>query len=394
MMSDMPRKLPPFVLREKTRHGRVVFYFRKGKAARIRLPDYGTPEFDAAYLAALTGTSAPAIRSRAGSRTLQWLVERYRESGEWAAYSVATRKQRGLIYDAMVKKSGEADYRDIRRKHIEAGIEDRKATPFLANNFLKAVRPLFAWAARNEHIETDPCIGVRALKTRTEGFPVWTLDDMARFCEAWPIGTKPRLVFELELLSGLRRADLCVAGRQHMRQTGYCAHCRNRLDHQEACIDPAGHVPAWQFQIRTSKGAKKLVTVEIPPALKSVIDATPTGDLHFITGEKGKPYVVESFGNWFGELCREIGIRKSLHGIRKLSATIAADSGASIHELMSQYGWTTESMPLLYTREADRKRLGMAASRKLAEQIEIAKTPHLFPGAGKILKSDVKSKGG
>ena len=30
-MTDVPRKLPPFLHRETTRHGRSVWYFRRGK---------------------------------------------------------------------------------------------------------------------------------------------------------------------------------------------------------------------------------------------------------------------------------------------------------------------------------------------------------------------------
>ena len=46
---DMPRRLPPFVLRERTRHGKYVYYFRRGKGTRTRLPDLGAPDFEEAY---------------------------------------------------------------------------------------------------------------------------------------------------------------------------------------------------------------------------------------------------------------------------------------------------------------------------------------------------------
>jgi hypothetical protein len=52
----MPRKLPPFLHRETSRHGRAIWYFRRGKATRVRLPDeFGSVEFWSAYEAAANG---------------------------------------------------------------------------------------------------------------------------------------------------------------------------------------------------------------------------------------------------------------------------------------------------------------------------------------------------
>ena len=97
MTEDMPRKLPLYVSREKTRHGKWVYYFRIGKGERLRLPDYGSPEFDAAYRSALTGTPIVRKQAQPALKSLKWLVERYMESAKWAGLSVATRKQQGLF---------------------------------------------------------------------------------------------------------------------------------------------------------------------------------------------------------------------------------------------------------------------------------------------------------
>lgn len=56
----MPRPLPKNVYSERTRHGRIVFYFRNGKGLRIRLPDIREPRFhDAVRLAEESGISVP-----------------------------------------------------------------------------------------------------------------------------------------------------------------------------------------------------------------------------------------------------------------------------------------------------------------------------------------------
>lgn len=365
MTEGMPRKLPLYVSREKTRHKKWVFYFRIGKGERIRLPAYGSPEFDAAYKAALTGTPLPRPKAEIDAKSLRWLVDRYMESAKWAGYSAATRKQQGLFFKEAIAKSGATSYRAINRASIAKAISDRKDTPFRANNFLKALRGLFGWAAKNNHVDIDPTIGVEGIKTKTDGYPAWDEADVILFCNTYAIGTKERLAFELILQTGLRRSDICRAGRQHM----------------------SGNV----LTIRTAKTGI-VITAEFPDELLSIIAQTETGDMAFIVSETGNPFTVESFGNWFGDRCRKANIQKSAHGIRKLSATLAANGGSSSHDLMAQFGWSTSKQAEVYTKGADRKRGGVRASRVIAEQIEAVKPRTEMNGAGTIKNKKAKSK--
>jgi hypothetical protein len=64
-MERMPRPRPPFLHPQVTRHGNVVWYFRRGHGGRIRISgQFGTPEFDAQYQAALTGQKPLAPKDR------------------------------------------------------------------------------------------------------------------------------------------------------------------------------------------------------------------------------------------------------------------------------------------------------------------------------------------
>lgn len=352
MMQSMPRKLPPHVYQEMTRHKKRVYYFRMGKGERIRLPDFPSNEFDAAYKSALAGAAIGKPRqSKAAYRSMRWLVENYMASADWSALSVATRKQRGLIFKSSMAdaRAANADCRAVTGRHILTAIDDRKATPFLAANFLKAMRGLFAWALARGHVEIDPTSGVKTPAVKTEGFPAWTVEDARAYCARWPIGTRERLAFEMLLHSGLRRSDMHIAGRQHL----------------------TGNV----LTIRPHKSRKSgvTVTIQLPQALIDIIDQTPTGALHFIVGEKGKPYTAESFSNWFRDACRAAGVQKSAHGVRKLSATLSANAGATVHDMMAQYGWTTFRQAEIYTKGAERVALGIKNSKRLAEQIKAAK---------------------
>ena len=107
---------------------------------------------------------------------------------------------------------------------------------------------------------------------------------------------------------------------------------------------------------------------ELPilPELRAVIDATPSGHLTYITTTFGKPYTPAGFGNWFRRRCDEAGLHHcSAHGLRKAGATIAAENGATEHQLMAIFGWDSPKQAAVYTRRANRKRLAADAMHKL-----------------------------
>ena len=94
--------------------------------------------------------------------------------------------------------------------------------------------------------------------------------------------------------------------------------------------------------------------------------------------EAGQPWVKESFGNWFTEVCRKAGCPGSAHGLRKAGATRAAERGATERQLMAIFGWASPRMAAIYTRTADRKRLAKDAARRcFCRHIQRTKRPHL-----------------
>lgn len=357
-MQEMPRPRPPHLMREVTRHGAVAWYVRKGKGARVRLKgEYGSPEFWTSYRDALEGKPAPA-QAKPSPHTLQWALDRYRASSAWAGLARATRRQRENIFKAVIAAAGAERLCDINRASIIASREKRAATPHAANVYLKAMRSFYAWACGDGALVTeDPTKGVSLLKGANDdvGFHTWTEEEMARFEERWPLGTRERLAFDLLLYTGLRRGDAVRVGRQHVRD--------------------------GVIHIKAEKTGEDLFLPILPP-LAASIAAAPTGDLAFIIGADGKPFVKESFGNWFRDACRAAKCPGAAHGLRKAGAVRAAEGGASDKELMALFGWTSGKMAALYTRAADRKRLSLAAAERLVN----TKRPHPVSGAGAASK--------
>jgi hypothetical protein len=176
-MDGMPRPRPPHLQRHVTRHGRVVWYVRIGRGARIRIrASFGSPDFDAEYQAAITALQAgkPARQDRnTPIGSLAWLVERYRETGAWTGLSLATRRQRENIIKHVLESAGSQSASRITKAHIVAGRDRRaKDAPFQARHFLDTMRGLFRWAIEAGLVKIDPTAGVADPTLPTsEGFP-------------------------------------------------------------------------------------------------------------------------------------------------------------------------------------------------------------------------------
>jgi integrase len=158
---------------------------------------------------------------------------------------------------------------------------------------------------------------------------------------AHAIGTKARLALALLLCTGTRRSDVVRLGCQHVRG-------------------------GWiTFTVQKNINCKPL-TMEAPtlPVLRSIIDARPTGDPTFLVTDHGQPFTPAGFGGWFRDHCGKAGLKHcSAHGLRKAGASIAAENGASAHQLMAIFGWLTLKEAESYTQAARRRRMANGLPR-------------------------------
>jgi integrase len=221
-------------------------------------------------------------------------------------------------------------------------LRDRKADlPGAADNRVRALRRVFAWAMDAELVISNPARDVKYIRGETGGWHSWTPEELEQFEKRHPVGTKARLALALLIYTGTRRSDVVQLGQAHVRD---------------------GWIKFTQW--------KTGVTVELPisPALQDVIDGTlVVGSATFLVTEFGKPFSIAGFGNWFRRRCNEAGLPQcSAHGVRKASAARAAENGATVHQLMAMFGWMTMREAERYTRDAQRKKLAADASRLLA----------------------------
>jgi integrase len=135
-----------------------------------------------------------------------------------------------------------------------------------------------------------------------------------------------------------------------------------------------------QYKGRTRKPHK--LVLPILPVLQTTIDVSPCGDMTYLVNHLERPFTDAGFGNWFRDRCVEAGVTGRAHGLRKAGATIAANNGATAHQLMAIFGWDTLKMAEQYTRSADQRRLAEAAMHMLdtGEQTRTESCPTETPG--------------
>jgi hypothetical protein len=190
VMEAMPRSRPPFLLREVTRHGKVKWYVRVGKGPRIRMPAYGTLEFDAEYEAAISG-KPKRIRDAPAAGSLSWLIARYRETTAWTSFSMATRRDRESIFRQVIETAGDQPANKITPASLEKGRDRRNGAQ--GRHFLDAMRGLFRWAAKAKLVAKDPTVGVEnPTRPKSDGYPPWTEENVAAYQRRWPIGSVAR----------------------------------------------------------------------------------------------------------------------------------------------------------------------------------------------------------
>lgn len=340
-MQAMPRPRPLYLHRYRTRHKKIIWYVRKPAGKRIRIRgEFGTQEFWEAYRCAIAGLPLPGSR-RARTGSLAWLWDRYHETTAWAALAAATRRQRENIMAHVLAESGHVEFGLINKASIAAARDKRAVTPAQARNFLDCMRGLFGWAEEAGHTALNPTAGVKnPPKPKGDGFPMWTTEEIAKYQEFWPIGTKERVWLDVLRYTGLRRGDAVCLGRQHIRD--------------------------GVITIKTEKSSGAVTaTILISPELDRTLKAGPCADLAFICGGHGHPLTKESFGNLFRHACRAAGIRKSAHGLRKALATEAVENDVTHSELKGMFAWVNDAMPSHYTKDADRARLAKRGFAKL-----------------------------
>jgi integrase len=358
-----------FVVEDVDRHGNVRLYFRRAGNAKVRLPNpMGSDQFWLVYREALAGKAINKVLpwAKPSEDSFRFLSESYYRSAEFKLLSERTRMVRRRVLDQFCEKYGARPYGLLEPKHIRSLRDAMVDRPEAANQLVKLLRQVLSFAVANDLIKHNVAKEVPYIHTGSTGFHAWTIDEVRKFESKHPIGTMARLALALLLYTGQRRADVVSFGVQHVRKD--------------------------EIQFTQRKGRNRnpvALTIPVLKVLQEVINSTKTGQMIFLATQFGKSFTSNGFGNRFRKWCDQAGLTHcTAHGLRKAGATIAAENGATEHQLMAIFGWKTLKQVQHYTATARQKKLAASGMHLLiAERSENETVPLSVP----VILSGTKS---
>lgn len=343
---------PKFVHGYVDRNGKPRYYFRRQGAKNVALPGLPwSPEFMAAYEAALAGRSAAVGSARVNAGSLRAFAISYYSSLSFRSLKPSTQTiYRNAIErlcqetDKEGRKYGDKNAALMQREHVLKLMAAKNEKPESANLLRKVLRGMMTHAVEVGLRADDPTRDVRAIRSKTDGFHSWTDEEISKFEEHHAIGTRARLAFALLLYTGQRRSDVVCMGRQHVNNGA--------------------------IKVRQLKTGVEL-NIPIHSALAETIAGTRLiGTATFLTTQFGRAFAAAGFGNWFREQCDAAGLPHcSAHGLRKAAARRLAEAGCTAHEIASITGHASLREVQRYTKAADQTRLAVAAMDKVRNRI-------------------------
>jgi integrase len=270
-------------------------------------------------------------------------VTAYFASSAFSELAPDTKRARRSVLEPFAKEHGDKRISIIKRSHVQILIDAKRKTPGTARKLLSGLRVLLDFAVCLGMRPDNPATGVKRPKLSTEGWRCWSEADIAAFENRHPPGTSQRLALALLLYTAQRRSDTIKMGRQHVRN---------------GAID-----------VRQQKTGATL-SVPIHPTLKTVIDATPSDHLTFLTTTGGKPFTPEGFGNWFRKACSDAGLPKecSAHGLRKAACRRLAEAGCTVHQIAAISGHASLKEVERYTKSVDQVSMAKDAIKAITQE--------------------------
>ena len=349
----------------------------------IRLPDFGTPEFEVAYQRALHGDAPEVGASRTLPGTLNEAVVSYYKSLAFRELAQSSQSMRRSYLERFREQYGNSRLATMPSEFI-ARMMDRME-PFSARNWFKCVRAMMQHAVSTGLCKVDPTQGVKLPKVKSDGIHAWTEAEIGQFEAHHAASSKARLAFALALYTGQRRADLVRMGRQHVRdgvlevrqqKTGTVLqiplHAELlRVLGRPKVTEEVRHKIWDGFELEKSQTqiAAELGLSQSTVGRYLVGERANSGRLLFLTTKSGQSYSPNDFSDQFRVWCDEAGLPQhcSVHGLRKAAARRLAEAGCSAHEIAAITGHRTLKEVERYTRSAEQARLARQAMAKCTQ---------------------------
>jgi integrase len=280
--------------------------------------------------------------SRNAHGSIAALIGTYAETHYFKnSLSPRTRQKHWQILQRFKNEFGPKPVGRIERKHMVAVLA--KLTPATQTVWVKALKPLFAYAVEIEWLKQNPLKDVR-IKYKGGELTAWTETEIEIFRACHPLGTMARLALELLLGTCMRGGDVVALGPSNI----------------------------WNGKlVRRTQKTGALLTLPVLPELSAALDAMPpvAGATTFLTNQLGRAFSMVSWHENFAGWVTAAGLPKQFraHGLRKAGMTRLANFGATPHIIAAWSGHKTLALVAHYTKSADQVRLAEEGANILTQ---------------------------
>jgi integrase len=379
--------------------GKVRYYFRKGKGARIAMPPVppGTdPKLDPAFIAAyamllneVAGITAPdrivpklpggarPVVMRVTTDSFAAALSRYYNSSIFRGLAEASQTSHRGPLNKFAKRYGAAPMSGLTSTTVQEAIKPLE--PFAQQKLVAAMRRFVKWARATGELDAsspDPMQGLALHPIpKIKGHQPWEAKHYAKFERRWEIGTRERLAYEILKRLGLRRSDVRRLGPEHVVNG------------------------MLRFQPRKTRNTTAVwLDQPMDRELLRIIAATVTGAKTYLVDNRGKPFANSTFAAFMRRAYDRAGLPPECrnHGLRKGMMIDLVEAQAGVHEIMALSGHSTMKEIENYTKAFDRRRAALRAIEKrdarAAEQGVNAHSPNSPNSLGNGMKKPSKNK--
>jgi integrase len=381
---------------EKTRHGKLVVYYRRPRFPKIKLDATpNTAAMDRAYHAAEKLTNQRAADKAAGvvvandrpmrvctptkrpeyvrqfgdtaapgvERSLRWALAWDQASPYFNKMKRRTRSTVSNLYRQIValrndagKAYGDWDIDQMDSSHVSAIQQKLKDRPATADGAVRNLKAMFYRLQRADLFSgVNPAKGVTWLhpyNDDNDGWPQWDSEALDKYERRHALHTPARMALGLILYAGKRMGDVATSGPHEFANGKRAFHW----------IEGKGKDSQIEGKHRPENKSRKLV---VAPELREIIEAQKVRHPRaFVVKLDGQPYAQRGLEDAFKVWCRQAGLEPqySAHGARKLAAAMMYEGGMNEAQLCAIFGWRIGSrMAAWYAKNFDKARAQEAA---------------------------------
>jgi integrase len=363
-------KAKDYVTTERTRHGRIVYYFRRpGKPKKRIRAEPGSPEWHRILAALKEGRELPAESTqpepRAARGTFDAILAAFQTSPEWlTALKPASRKYLLPSLRYMKKRWGSYQVAEVEPHNVKSllrgaatgkGDLDWPADRYSAsahNAMLQALNKVFAFAEVELKLDPRNRPTFKIAKLRLESKDsTWTEAEIEQYRRYWPIGSVARLALELLYETGARgRSDAIRLGWKDIDGDGELVFTPRKTDRSTK-------VQVVGFNLND------LRSPYLKPCLDLVSPRQLARDLPFLLRKNGKPYNEDLFGRHIAKWAKAAGLPDHCraHGLRHAFGCRLADDGAGHYGIGAALGDRDPKAIEVYTKKRNNAKLAREA---------------------------------